>query len=149
MKFDYLGGQGPSQNFTHQHDHIPSMYFTLGFKPFSLTIRRTLQTAYLLVMTLRPGTCFLKVPKLFGPIPGATTAFMSSQRRGSKPSNFAILSVFLVLKTCKKITFSKQADCSLTASFSGPKSSRHFRETGPWGPFLEIPENVSGPKCHS
>ena len=26
----------------------------------------------------------------------------------------------------------KQADSSLTTGFSGPKSSRHFRETGPW-----------------
>ena len=36
---------------------------------------------------------------------------------------------FLILK---KISFSKQADCNLTTSFSGPKSSRDFRETGPW-----------------
>ena len=78
------------------------------------------------------GACFLKVPKLFGPISGATIPFTSSQRQGSKPSNFAILLVFLILKTCKKISFSKQADCSLTTSFSGPKSSRDFRETGSW-----------------
>ena len=76
-----------------------------------------------------PGACLSKVPKLFGPLSGATIAFISSQRRGSKPSNF----VFLVLKTCKKISFSKQADCSLTTSLSGPKSSRDFRETDPWG----------------
>ena len=31
--------------------------------------------------------------------------FISSQRRGSKPSNFAILLVFLTLKTCSKINF--------------------------------------------
>ena len=74
---------------------------------------------------------FSKVPKLFGSISGATIPFISSQRRGSKPSNSAILLVFLILKTCKKISFSKQADCSLTTSFSGPKSSRYFRETGP------------------
>ena len=78
-----------------------------------------------------PGACFSKVPKLFGPISGATTAFISSQRQGSKSSNFAILLVFLIFKTCKKISFSKQADCSLTTSSSGPKSSRDFRETGP------------------
>ena len=47
-----------------------------------------------------------------------------------------------VLKTCKKIIFSKQADCSLTNSFSGPKSSRDFRETGPRGPFLESPKTL-------
>ena len=79
----------------------------------------------------RSGACFSKVPKLFGSLSGATIPFISSQRRGSKPSNFAILLIFLVLKTCKKISFSKQADCSLTTSFSGPKSSRDFRETGP------------------
>ena len=28
--------------------------------------------------------------------------------------------------------FSKQANCSLKIGFSGPKSSRDFRETGPW-----------------
>ena len=77
------------------------------------------------------GACFSKVPKLFGSLSGATIPFVSSQRRGSKPSNFAILLIFLILKTCKKISFSKQADCSLTTSFSGPKSSRDFRETGP------------------
>ena len=74
----------------------------------------------------RPGASFSKVPKLFGPISGATIAFISSQRRASKPSNFAIILVFLILKTCKKISFSKQADCSLATSFSGPKSSWDF-----------------------
>ena len=42
-----------------------------------------------------PGACFSKVPKLFGTISGATIHFLSSQRRGSKPLNFAILLVFL------------------------------------------------------
>ena len=78
-----------------------------------------------------PGACFSKVPKLFGSLSGATIPFISSQGRGSKPSNFAILLILLILKTCKKISFSKQADCGLTTSFSGPKSSRDFRETGP------------------
>ena len=85
-----------------------------------------------------PGTCISKVPKLFGPISGATIPSISSQRRGSKPPNFAILLVFLILKTCKKISFSKQADCSLTTSFSGPKSSRDFRETGPWTSYFKV-----------
>ena len=79
-----------------------------------------------------PGACFSKVPKLFGPISGATIPFISSQHRGSRPSNFAIVLVFLMLKTCEKISFSKQADCSLITNFSGPKSSGDFRETGPW-----------------
>ena len=72
---------------------------------------------------------FVKSPETFRVYFGATIAFLSSQRRGSKPPNF----VFLVLKTCKRISFSKQADCSLTTSLSGPKSSRDFRETDPWG----------------
>ena len=71
------------------------------------------------------------------PISGATIPFISSQRRGSRPSNFAIVLVFLISETCKKISFSKQADCSLTTSFSGPKSSGDFRETGPW-PVVEL-----------
>ena len=67
----------------------------------------------------KPEACFSKVPKLFGPISGGTIPFISSQRRGSKPSNIAILLVFLSLKTRYKIIFSKQADCSLTTGFSG------------------------------
>ena len=74
---------------------------------------------------------FLKVPKLSGPISGATIPVLSSQRRAPRPSNFVIFLVFLTSKTCQKISFSKQADCSLTTGFSVPKSSRDFRETGP------------------
>jgi len=55
----------------------------------------------------------------------------SSQRWGSKPSNFASLLVSLTLKTWEKISFSKQADWSFTTGLSVPKSSRNFRETGP------------------
>ena len=32
--------------------------------------------------------------------------------------------------------------------FTGLISYRVFRETGPWGPFLESPENVSGLRSH-
>jgi len=85
-----------------------------------------------LSLVLCPGGCFSKLPQLFEPISGTTIPFISSQRRGSKPSNFAILFIFLILKTCKKITFSKWADCSLTTSFLGPKSSWDFQETGRW-----------------
>ena len=72
-----------------------------------------------MIIEQRPGACFSKVPNLFGLISGATIAFLSSQRRGSRPSNFAVFLVFLVLKTCKKISFSIQADCCLTTDFSG------------------------------
>ena len=80
---------------------------------------------------LGPRACFSKVQKLFGSISGATIPVISSQRQGSKPSNFAVLLVFLTLKACLKISYSKQADCGLTTGFSGPKSSRDFRGTGP------------------
>ena len=68
--------------------------------------------ALVLPLLKKPGPCFSELPKLSGPISGATNAFISSQRRGSKSSNFSICFVFLILKTCKKISFSKQADCS-------------------------------------
>ena len=45
------------------------------------------------------GACFSKVPKLYGPISGAIISLISSQHRGSKPSNFAILLVFPTLKS--------------------------------------------------
>ena len=57
-----------------------------------------------------PGACFSKVPKLFGSLSGATIPVISLQRQGSKPSNFAVLLVFLTLKACLKISYSKQAD---------------------------------------
>jgi len=58
------------------------------------------------------GACFSKVPKLFGPISGASIPIISSQRWASKPSNFAIPLVSLILKTRQKISDSKQADCN-------------------------------------
>ena len=67
-----------------------------------------------------PGVCFSEVPKLFRAYFGCHN---SRYIRGSKPSNFAILLVFLTLKTCSKISFSKQADCSLTDKWlSGPET---------------------------
>jgi len=78
-----------------------------------------------------PGARFSKVPKLLGPISGAPIPFTSSQRQGFKPLNLAILLAFLTLKTCSKISFSKQADCSSTTGFPGPKSALDFRQTEP------------------
>ena len=50
------------------------------------------------------GACLLS-PETFGPISDATTPFISSQGRGSKPANFAILLVFRTLKARLKISF--------------------------------------------
>ena len=49
---------------------------------------------------------------------GPTIPLISLPRRFSKPLNFATLSVFLTFKRCWKISFSKQADFSLTTGFS-------------------------------
>ena len=113
-------------SFRVEHSKVNSTYLR-ATRYHSLYHRFKLNT-----LKVRPGACFSKVPKLFGPISGTTIPFISSQRRGSKPSNFAVLLIFLILKACKKISFSKRADCSLTTSFSGPKSFRDVRETGPW-----------------
>ena len=78
-----------------------------------------------------PRACFSKVSKLFWPVSGATIPLTFSQRSGSKPSNFAILLVFLACSK-RSAQFSKQADCSLTTGFPGPKRSWDFRETGIW-----------------
>ena len=53
----------------------------------------------------RPGACFSKVQKLFGPISGATIAFISSQCQGSTSSNFAMFLVSLHKKHIKRLTF--------------------------------------------
>ena len=45
--------------------------------------------------------------------------------------------LFLKSPETEKISFSKRADCSLTTSFSSPKSSRDVRETGPWPELLK------------
>ena len=65
------------------------------------------------------GACFSEVPTLFGPISGATIPFISWQRLGSEPLNFAIFLAFSYVKnmTSWKISFSKQADFSLTTVF--------------------------------
>ena len=59
---------------------------------------------------------------------------ISSRHRGSKPSNFAILLVFLTSVTFYKINLLKRVYCSLTTRFSGPKSFRDFRERDPRSP---------------
>ena len=51
-------------------------------------------------------TCMPKAPTPgLGPISGATIPFEYSQRRGSKPSNFVVLLVFLTLKHVKRSAF--------------------------------------------
>ena len=73
------------------------------------------------------GACFSKVPKLFGPISGATI-FPLYLRNAEVLSHqtFAIPLDFRALKHAKR-----SVDCSLTIGFSSPKTYRDFRGTGP------------------
>ena len=64
-----------------------------------------------------------------GSVQKCTIPFVSQERRGLKSSNFTL--IFVTLKTCQKIDFPKQAVGSFTNGFSGTKSFRDFRETGP------------------
>ena len=50
---------------------------------------------YAIFVTTRLLFGFSKVPKFFGAISAARIPFLSSQRRGSKPSNLAILFILL------------------------------------------------------
>ena len=47
-----------------------------------------------------PVACFSKVPKLFGPVSGATIPFVSQERTGFKSSNFTDVFLLVSLKTC-------------------------------------------------
>ena len=51
-----------------------------------------------------PRACFSKVPKIFGPISGASILLISSQCQGFKLSNCAILLVLLTLKTSSEMS---------------------------------------------
>ena len=79
-----------------------------------------------------PGACFSKVPKLFGRISGDIILFVSSKRRRLEARNLAVILIFIPFTTYEKTSFTEKAGRSFTNGFSGPKSSRDFRETGPW-----------------
>ena len=46
--------------------------------------------------------------------------------------NFAVILIFIPFTTYEKISFGEWAGRSFTNGFSGPKSLRDFRKTGPW-----------------
>ena len=94
--FSYLLGRLREQGWrSGESTRLPPMWPGLDFR-----FRRHMWAICGLSLVLYPGACFSNVPRLFGPISSVTIPFISSQRRGSKPSNFAILLVFLILKTC-------------------------------------------------
>ena len=78
-----------------------------------------------------PGACFSKVPKLFGRISGDIIIFVSSKQKRLEARNFAVIFIFIPFTTYEKTSFTELAGRSFTIDFSGPKSYRDFRETGP------------------
>ena len=78
-----------------------------------------------------PGARFSKVPKPFGRISGDLTLFVSSKWRRLEARNFAVILIVIPFTTYKKTSFTELAGRSFTNGFSGPKSFRDFRETGP------------------
>ena len=73
---------------------------------------------------------FLQVPKPFGSISGATIPFIPSQRRGSRPSHFAILSFSHIRNMLKDQLFKTSIKVWQLAFRARKPSSRDFRETG-------------------
>ena len=53
------------------------------------------------------GTCFSKVPKLFGRISDDIILFVSSKRRRLEARNFAVIFIFIPFTTCEKISFTE------------------------------------------
>ena len=74
---------------------------------------------------------FSKVPKSFARISGDMILFTSSKRKRDEARNFAVFVIFIPFTTHEKTSFTEYASRSFTNHFSGPKSFRHFRETGP------------------
>ena len=53
------------------------------------------------------GVCFSKVPKLFGRISGNIILFVSSKRRRTEARNFAVIFIFIPLRTYEKTSFTE------------------------------------------
>ena len=56
---------------------------------------------------LGPGTCFSKVPKLFGRISGDIILFVSSKLRCLEARNFAAIFIFILFTTYEKTSFTE------------------------------------------
>ena len=72
-------------------------------------------------------TSFSKVPKFLGPISGATIPVISSQRRGSKPSNFAAILIH-TLKHVKRSAFQNKWIALLQMAFLARKNLGTFEK---------------------
>ena len=85
-----------------------------------------------------PGARFSKVPKLFGRISGRIIFSVSSKRRGLEARNFAVILIYTPFTSYEKTSFTELAGRSFMNGFSGPKSFRDFRETGPRGQCFRV-----------
>ena len=83
-----------------------------------------------------PVACFFKVLKLFGCILGDTILSVSSKPRHLTAWNFMVVLIFIPFTAYQRTSFTEQAGQSYTNGFSGPKSFRDFRGTGPCIQFL-------------
>ena len=69
-------------------------------------------------------------------ISGDIIHLVSSKRKRLEARNFAVILILISFITYEKTSFPEQAGRSFTNGFSGPKSFRDFRETGPRPEFL-------------
>ena len=58
-------------------------------------------------MTIGPGACFSKVPKLFGHISGDIILYVSSKLRRLEARNFAAIFIFNPFTTYEKTSFTE------------------------------------------
>ena len=71
------------------------------------SIRRSGVICGFRLLLLYSGTCFSKVPKLYGRISGDIILFVSSKRRCLEARNFAVIFIFIPFTTCEKTSFTE------------------------------------------
>ena len=92
-----------------------------------------------MLVRLRPGAYFSKVPKLFGRISGDMIRFVASKVRRLEARNFAVILFLFPLQHIKRRALQNKQVGVLRIAFRartvfgtfGPESFRDFRETGP------------------
>ena len=82
-------------------------------------------------LILRDRGPFLESPELYGPFSGVTIPLVSQERKGLKVTKLHSQVSFCYFENMLKDRLSKTSGWQFTNGFSGPKSFRDFRETGP------------------
>ena len=78
-----------------------------------------------------PGTCFSKVPKLYGRISGDIILYVSSKLRPLEARNFAVIFIFNPFTTYEKTSFTEWAGLSLRMAFQARKVLGTFEKRAP------------------